>query len=65
MRPIPKIDLRVLIVDDDALARTSTATLLAAAGFTTGTAENGLVALDMLDGKRQSNPPKKHGNIPL
>lgn len=22
-------------------------------------------ALDMLDGKRQSNPPKKHGNIPL
>ncbi len=23
------------------------------------------LALDMLDGKRQTNPPKKHGNIPL
>jgi propionyl-CoA carboxylase beta chain len=22
-------------------------------------------AFEMLDGKRQTNPPKKHGNIPL
>ena len=24
-----------------------------------------ITALDMLDSKRDSNPPKKHGNIPL
>ena len=24
-----------------------------------------IAAFDMLEGKRQSNPPKKHGNIPL
>ena len=24
-----------------------------------------IAALEMLDGKRDKNPPKKHGNIPL
>jgi len=24
-----------------------------------------IAALEMLDGKRDRNPPKKHGNIPL
>ncbi len=31
----------------------------------TSTRKRVVDALDMLDGKRQSNPPKKHGNIPL
>jgi propionyl-CoA carboxylase beta chain len=29
------------------------------------TREKLIVALDMLKNKRDSNPPKKHGNIPL